>query len=126
PPPLPHTTCAALTWRGLVALTRTGSRGRGRGLRQTLDRQARQRGQLTVGRKDDSGTAWATPLGSLRTAEALGLDRLHSEHRILRRVHEVIGADQRLAQAIGVLVGEALAVEVGVRRVNDAVMIRAD
>jgi hypothetical protein len=63
PLPLPRTACAALTWRGLGELIRTGSRGRGRGLRQTLDRQAQQRGRLTVGRKDDSGTVWATPLG---------------------------------------------------------------
>jgi hypothetical protein len=33
------TSCAALTWRGVEAATRTGSRERGGGLRQTLDRQ---------------------------------------------------------------------------------------
>ena len=38
----------------------------------------------------------------------------------------MVGADQRLAQAIRVLVGQALAVEAGVRRVNDAVVVRAD
>jgi hypothetical protein len=43
PPTIPSTTCAALTWRGLMKVTRTGSRGRGRGLRQTLDRQECQR-----------------------------------------------------------------------------------
>jgi hypothetical protein len=46
----------------LVKSTRTGSRGRGRGLRQTLDKQTSQLGLLTFGRKGDSGTAWATPL----------------------------------------------------------------
>ena len=65
PPPLPGTTCAALTWRGLVEVTRTGSRGRGRGLRQTLDRQACQRERFTVDRRSDSGTVWATPLGKV-------------------------------------------------------------
>ena len=33
------------------------------GLRQTLDRQKRQGGLLTIGSKNDAGTAWATPLG---------------------------------------------------------------
>ncbi len=37
-PELP-TSCAALTWRGVERATRTGSRERGRGRRQTLDRQ---------------------------------------------------------------------------------------
>jgi hypothetical protein len=37
-PDLPRS-CAALTGRGLGRATRTGSRERGRGLRQTLDRQ---------------------------------------------------------------------------------------
>ena len=37
-PDLP-TSCAALTWRGFETATRTGSRERGRGRRQTLDRQ---------------------------------------------------------------------------------------
>jgi hypothetical protein len=59
PLPLLHTTCAALTWRGLGKLTRTGSRGRGRGLRQTLDR--RLGGRLAVGRRDVCG-----PFGRLR------------------------------------------------------------
>ncbi len=75
------------------------------------------RGRLTVGRKDASGTAWATPLG---------LWHLHSGHWIPRRLHEVVGADQRLAQAIRVLVGQALAVEAGIRGMNDAVVVRAD
>jgi len=37
--------CAALTWRGVEAATRTGSRERGSGRRQTLDRQ-QDRGEL--------------------------------------------------------------------------------
>ena len=37
-PDLPAS-CAALTWRGLATATRTGSRERGGGRRQTLDRQ---------------------------------------------------------------------------------------
>jgi len=37
-PDLPAS-CAALTWRGLATATRTGSRDRGGGRRQTLDRQ---------------------------------------------------------------------------------------
>lgn len=60
PPLTAHSSCTALTRRGLGKPTRTGSRGRGRGLRQTLDR--RLEGRLAFGRKDDSGTAWATPL----------------------------------------------------------------
>jgi len=40
------------------------------GLRQTLDRQTRQGGWLTIGRKDDSGTAWATPLGWVPSSPA--------------------------------------------------------
>src|SRR6266487_3739537 len=38
PPHHSSTSCPALTWRGLGEATRTGSRGRGRGLRQTLGR----------------------------------------------------------------------------------------
>jgi hypothetical protein len=45
-----------------VAATHTGSRERGGGLRQTLERQDLQRDRLTVGRADAAGTAWATPL----------------------------------------------------------------
>src|SRR6266704_4748968 len=39
PAPWLSTSCAALTWRGVEAATRTGSRERGGGRRQTLDRQ---------------------------------------------------------------------------------------
>jgi hypothetical protein len=52
----------ALTRRGLVPATHTGSRERGGGLRQTLEREELQRERLTVGRADATGTAWATPL----------------------------------------------------------------
>lgn len=38
PPLTAHSSCTALTRRGLGKPTRTGSRGRGRGLRQTLER----------------------------------------------------------------------------------------
>jgi hypothetical protein len=41
---------AALTWRGLVESTRTGSRGRGRGLRQTFDRLASGDGSRSAGK----------------------------------------------------------------------------
>jgi hypothetical protein len=47
-------------WSG--ASTHTGSRERGGGLRQTLDRQHLQQRRLTVGREDAPGTVWATPL----------------------------------------------------------------
>ncbi len=60
-PDLP-TSCAALTRRGLLEATHTGSRERGGGLRQTLERQDLQRDRLAVGRKDATGTVWATPL----------------------------------------------------------------
>ena len=39
PAPNLSASCAALTWRGVEAATRTGSRERGGGRRQTLDRQ---------------------------------------------------------------------------------------
>ena len=62
PAPDLSTSCAALTRRGLVPATHTGSRERGGGLRQTLERQELQWERLTVGRKDVAGTVWATPL----------------------------------------------------------------
>ena len=67
---------AALTWRGLARATRTGSRERGGGLRQTLERQELQRDRLTVGRKDAPGTVWATPLGHRLPALARGFAAL--------------------------------------------------
>jgi len=45
PTPDLSSSCAALTWRGGEAATRTGSRERGSGRRQTLDRQ-QNRGEL--------------------------------------------------------------------------------
>ena len=62
PVPAPAGLSTALTRRGLLPVTHTGSRERGVGLRQTLERQERQRERLTVGRRDAAGTAWATPL----------------------------------------------------------------
>jgi hypothetical protein len=53
---------AALTRCGLKQATHTGSRERGGGLRQTLEREAGARERLTVGRRDVAGTVWATPL----------------------------------------------------------------
>ena len=44
--------CAALTRWGLWEVTHTGSRERGGGLRQTLERRHQQQRRLTVGRKD--------------------------------------------------------------------------
>src|SRR2546421_8028222 len=40
-------------------------------------------------------------------------------------MHEVIGKDERLTQAVGILIGETLAVEVGSGGVHDAVVIWA-
>src|SRR5438876_198923 len=60
-PDLP-TSCAALTRRGLLSSSHTGSRERGGGLRQTLECQELQRVRLTAGRTDATGTAWAAPL----------------------------------------------------------------
>jgi hypothetical protein len=62
PVPVLPTSCAALTRRGLWQATHSGSRERGGGLRQTLDRQAGTQERLTVGRKDAPGTVWANPL----------------------------------------------------------------
>jgi hypothetical protein len=65
-PDLP-TSCAALTRRGLLPATHTGSRERGGGLRQTLE-QARATGH--VQQRGDAGTAWATPLAQMLSALA--------------------------------------------------------
>jgi hypothetical protein len=60
-PDLP-TSCAALTWRGFETATRTGSRERGSGRRQTLDRQ-QDRGRASA----PSGEATIRePFGRLR------------------------------------------------------------
>ena len=37
-------------------------------------------------------------------------------------MHEVIGKDERLTQAVGILIAETLAVEVGISGVHDAVV----
>jgi len=62
PAPCLSTSCAALTWRGVEAATRTGSRERGSGRRQTLDRQQDRGEPLHRRGRNDSGTVWATPL----------------------------------------------------------------
>jgi hypothetical protein len=68
----------ALTRCGLWPATHTGSRERGGGLRQTLERQELQRDRLTVGRKDATGTAWATPLAHRLPALARELAALRA------------------------------------------------
>ncbi len=67
--------CAALTRRGLEEVTHTGSRERGVGPRQTLERHGERR---TIGRGDVSGTAWATPLEQGRPALARDLAALNT------------------------------------------------
>ena len=67
PAPDLRPSCAALTRRGLVAATHTGSRERGGGLRQTLE-QARAR--CHVRQRGDAGTAGATPLAQMLSALA--------------------------------------------------------
>ena len=62
PAPCTSASCAALTWRGVEAATRTGSRERGGGRRQTLDRQQDRGELLHRRRRNASGTVWATPL----------------------------------------------------------------
>jgi hypothetical protein len=62
PAPSHPASCAALTWRGLERATRTGSRERGGGPRQTLDRQQDRGDPLHCRGRNDSGTVWATPL----------------------------------------------------------------
>ncbi|GHO42227.1 hypothetical protein [Ktedonospora formicarum] len=64
--------CAALTRDGLLQVTHTGSRERGGGLRQTLERGAGMKEWLTLGRKSAAGTVWATPLE--HTVSALTTD----------------------------------------------------
>src|SRR6266566_894372 len=59
PAPCLCTSCAALTWRGVEAATRTGSRERGSGPRQTLDRQ-------------QNGGRPSAPLGKERFGNRLG------------------------------------------------------
>jgi hypothetical protein len=59
----PPTTCTILTRYGRGVDNPHRESGTRFGLRQTLERQAHQRGRLTFGSKDDSGTVLATPLG---------------------------------------------------------------
>ncbi|HEY6409912.1 MAG TPA: hypothetical protein VIY29_20845 [Ktedonobacteraceae bacterium] len=80
-PDLP-TSCAALTGRGLLEASHTGSRERGGGLRQTLDRQGQQRARLTVGDQSETGTVWATPLGQPLPALARVLAVLRAIKRV--------------------------------------------
>ena len=81
PPPDRLASCAALTWRGFEEATHTGSRERGGGRRQTLDRQGQRREPLTVGKKDATGTVWATPLGQ-------PLPALPREFAVLRAIKQ--------------------------------------
>ena len=63
PTPSSPASCAALTGRGLEEGTHTGSRERGVGPRQTLERHGPR---LTVGSRTTAGTGWATPLEQRR------------------------------------------------------------
>ncbi len=74
PTPERATSCAALTRRGLEEVTHTGSRERGVGLRQTLERDFER---LTGGLGDRAGTVWATPLEQRRPALARDLAALN-------------------------------------------------
>ena len=66
PAPCLCTSCAALTWRGVEAATRTGSRERGSGRRQTLDRQ-QDRGELLHRRgKERFGNRLGDSVGARR------------------------------------------------------------
>ncbi len=76
PAPDLSASCAALTRRGLLPSTHTGSRERGGGLRQTLE-QARARGH--VRQRGDAGTAGATPLAQGRSALAKDFAALRTQ-----------------------------------------------
>ena len=66
PSPCFPASCAALTWRGVEAATRTGSRERGGGRRQTLDRQ-QDRGELLHPRgKERFGNRLGDSVGARR------------------------------------------------------------
>ncbi len=75
PATAPSTSCAALTRRGLWSVPHTGSRERGGGLRQTLERDFER---LTLGKGDAAGTAWATPLEQGHLALARDLAALNT------------------------------------------------
>jgi len=67
-PDLPSS-CAALTWRGVEVATRTGSRERGSGRRQTLDRQ-QDRGELLHCRgKERFGNRLGDSVGARRSGD---------------------------------------------------------
>ena len=69
PSPHPTSSCAALTWRGVEGATRTGSRERGSGRRQTLDRQ-QNRGELLHCRgKERFGNRLGDSVGARRSGD---------------------------------------------------------
>ena len=70
PPLLNHSSYTALTRCGLVEASHSGSRERGGGLRQTVERQEPLWERPMVARSDTTGTVWATPLEHTLTARA--------------------------------------------------------
>ena len=66
PAPCLCTSCAALTWRGVEAATRTGSRERGSGRRQTLDRQQDKGGASAPSGKERFGNRLGDSVGARR------------------------------------------------------------
>src|SRR5258708_19099846 len=70
PPLLNHSSYTALTRCGLVEASHTGSRERGGGLRQTVERQEPLPERPIVARSDTTGTVLATPLEDTLTALA--------------------------------------------------------
>jgi hypothetical protein len=67
PAPDLSASCAALTWRGGEATTRTGSRERGSGRRQTLDRQQDRGEPLLCQGKERFGNRLGDSVGATRT-----------------------------------------------------------
>ena len=74
PTPERPTSCAALTSAWSVVRNHTGSRERGVGPRQTLERHGER---LAVGRGNTAGTGWATPLEQRPPALARDLAALN-------------------------------------------------
>src|SRR5258708_23629032 len=70
PPLLNHSSYTALTRCGLVEASHTGSRERGGGLRQTVERQEPLRERPIGARSNTTGNVWATPLEHTLTAPA--------------------------------------------------------
>jgi hypothetical protein len=64
PAPSLPSSCAALTWRGLERATRTGSRERGGGRRQTLDRQQERGDPLHRRKKELFGNRLGDSVGA--------------------------------------------------------------